>query len=76
MIFVDKTSILGARTLYVVNKRLWDLRGYTQDFVGIPIIRCLRDFKQFRPAQEWSILVPSSEFARDEGKTFKVEQRH
>ena len=73
---VDETSMLGARTLDVVNERLCDFRGCTQDFGGIPIILFLGDFKQFRPVQERSILVPSSEFAWDEGKTFKVEQRH
>ena len=76
VMIVDETSMLGARTLGVVNERLCDFRGCTQDFGGIPIILFLGDFKQFRPVQERSILVPSSEFAWDEGKTFKVEQRH
>ena len=76
VLIVDETSMLGARTLYIVDERLRDLRGCAQDFGGIPIIFSLGDFKQFRPVQERSILVPSSEFAWDEGKTFKVEQRH
>jgi hypothetical protein len=76
VLIVDEISMLGARTLYIVNERLCDLRGCTQDFGGIPILLFLGDFKQFRPVQERSILVPSSEFAWNEGKTFKVEQRH
>jgi hypothetical protein len=77
VLIVDEISILGARTLYVVDERLRDLRGCTQDFGGIPIILFLGDFKQFRPVQERSIIVASSsDFGWDEGKTFKVERRH
>jgi hypothetical protein len=45
------------------------------NFSGIPIIFFLGDFKQFRPVQERSILVPSSDFPWDERKTFTIEQR-
>ncbi len=76
VLIIDEISMLGARTLHAVNERLCDFRGCTEDFGGIPIVLFLGDFKQFRPVQERSILVPSSEFAWDEGKTFRVEQRH
>jgi hypothetical protein len=76
MLVIDEISMLGARTLYAVNERLCVLRGCTQDFGGIPIVLFLGDFKQFRPVQERSILVPSREFPWDDGKTFKVEQRY
>jgi hypothetical protein len=67
--------MLGARTLHAVNEQLCVLRGRTEDFGGIPIVLFLGDFRQFRPVQERSILVPSSDYPWDEGKTFKIEQR-
>jgi hypothetical protein len=76
VLVLDDVSMLGARTLHTVNEQLCNFRGNTQDFGGIPVVLFLRDFKQFRPVQERSILVPSSDFPWDEGKTFKVEQRH
>jgi hypothetical protein len=74
-LIVDEVSMLGARTLYSVNEQLCMFRGCTQNFGGIPIIFFLGDFKQFRPVQERSILVPSSDFPWDERKTFTIEQR-
>jgi hypothetical protein len=62
VLIVDDVSMLGAKTLYSVNEQLCMFRGCTQNFGGIPIIFFLGDFKQFRPVQERSILVPSSDF--------------
>jgi PIF1-like helicase len=76
VLVIDEISMLGAKTLHAVNEQLCVFRGSTQDFGGIPIVLFLGDFKQFRPVQERSILVPSSDFSWDEGKTFRVEQRH
>lgn len=76
VLILDEVSMLGARTLHTVNEQLCKFRGVAQDFGGVPIVLFFGDFKQFRPVQERSILVPSSEFLWDEGKTFKVEQRH
>jgi hypothetical protein len=76
VLVLDEVSMLGARTLHTVNEQLCSFRGNTQDFGGIPVVLFLGDFKQFRPVQERSILVSSSDFPWDEGKTFKVEQRH
>lgn len=76
MLVIDKISMLGARTLHAVNEQLCIFRGCTQDFGRIPIVLFLGDFKQFRPVQERSILVPSNDFPWDEGKTFRIEQRH
>jgi hypothetical protein len=76
VLVVDEVSMLGARTLHAVNEQLCIYRGCKQDFGGIPIVFFLGDFKQFRPVQERSILLPSSELPWDEGKTFKIEQRH
>jgi hypothetical protein len=75
VLIVDEVSMLGAKTLYSVNEQLCMFRGCTQDFGGIPIVFFLGDFKQFRPVQERSILLPSSDFPWDEGKTFTIEQR-
>jgi hypothetical protein len=76
VLVVDEISMLGARTLHAVNEQLCTFRGCTQDFGGIPIVLFLGDFKQFRPVQERSILVPSNNCSWDEGRTFKVEQRY
>jgi hypothetical protein len=76
MLVIDEISMLGARTLNVANEQLCIFRGCKEDFGGIPIVVFLGDFKQFRPVQERSILVPSSDFLWDEGKTFRIEQRH
>ena len=76
MLVIDEVSILGARTLHTVNEQLCIFHGYTQDFSGIPIVLFLGDFRQFQPVQERSFLVPSSDFPWDEGKMFRIEQRH
>ena len=76
MLIVDEVSMLGAKTFDAVNEQLCKFRGCTQDFGGIPVILFLGDFRQFRPVQERSVLVPSSDFLWDEGKTFRVEQRY
>lgn len=76
MVIIDEISMLGARTLHAVNEQLCMLRGSTEDFGGIPIILFYGDFHQFRPVQERSILLSSSEIPWDEGRTFRVEQRH
>lgn len=76
MLIIDEVSMLGARTLHAVNEQLCMLRGSTEDFGGIPIILFCGDFHQFRPVQERSILLPSSQIPWDEGRAFTVEQRH
>jgi hypothetical protein len=76
MLVIDEVSMLGARTLYAVDARLRELRGSAEDFCSIPIIVYLGDFHQFRPVQERSILLPSSDFLWDQGKSFSVEQRY
>ncbi|PVH91456.1 hypothetical protein DM02DRAFT_498860, partial [Periconia macrospinosa] len=76
MLIIDEISMLGARTLHAVNEQLCVFRGCTEDFGGIPVVLWLGDPHQFRPVQERSILVPSSDFPWDEGKTFRVEQRY
>ncbi|KAF6528424.1 hypothetical protein HZS61_008726 [Fusarium oxysporum f. sp. conglutinans] len=76
LLIIDEVSMLGARTLYVVNEQLRKLRGRAQDFGGIPIILFCGDFHQFRPVQERSILLPSTAISWDEEKTFKAEQRY
>jgi hypothetical protein len=42
---VDKVSILGRRTLYIVNKQLYRLRRYEEDFGSIPIVLFYGDFR-------------------------------
>jgi len=76
MLIIDEISMLGARTLHAVNEQICVFRGCTDDFGGIPIVLWLGDPHQFRPVQERSILVPSSDFPWDEGKMFRVEHRH
>jgi hypothetical protein len=76
LLIVDEVSMLGARTLYMVNEQLCRLRGSPEDFGGIPIVRFCGDFHQFRPVQERSILLPSSAISWLEQDSFKVEQRH
>ncbi|PVH91576.1 hypothetical protein DM02DRAFT_647273 [Periconia macrospinosa] len=74
MLIIDEVSMLGARTLYA--EKLRKLRGSAQDFGGIPIVLFCGDFHQFRPVQERSILLPSTEFPWDGEKTFRTEQRY
>lgn len=76
MLIIDEISTPDARTLHAVNEQLCMLRGSTEDFGGIPIILFCGDFHQFRPVQERSILLSSSEIPWDEGRIFRVEQRH
>ncbi|KAF2175488.1 hypothetical protein K469DRAFT_724119 [Zopfia rhizophila CBS 207.26] len=54
-------NMLGARTLYAVDKQLYRFQECSQDFGGIPIILFCGDFHQFRP---------------DEERSFTAEQRH
>ncbi|KAJ3530216.1 hypothetical protein NM208_g9424 [Fusarium decemcellulare] len=75
LLIIDEVSMLGARTLYLVNEQLRKLRGCAQDFGGIPIVLFSGDFHQFRPVQERSILLPSSSIPWDDEKSFKAEQR-
>ncbi len=76
MLIIDELSMLGARTLHAVNERLCTLRSCQQDFGGIPIILFCGDFRQFRPVQERSILLPSMAVSWDEDNSFRAEQRH
>ncbi|KAM5349348.1 hypothetical protein ACJ41O_005853 [Fusarium nematophilum] len=75
LLIVDEISMLGARTLYMVNEQLCRLRGSAQDFGGIPVVLFCGDFHQFRPVQERSILLPSAAVAWEHDNSFKVEQR-
>ncbi|KAF1807883.1 hypothetical protein P152DRAFT_463107, partial [Eremomyces bilateralis CBS 781.70] len=50
------------------NEQLYRLRGYADDFSGIPIIVFCGDFRQFRPVQERSILLPSQVIAHQHDK--------
>jgi len=76
LLVIDEVSMLGARTLYAVNEQLCRLRGSKQDFGGIPIILFCGDFRQFRPVQERSILLPSVAVSWDEDNSFRAEQRY
>ncbi|KAF1807901.1 hypothetical protein P152DRAFT_469269 [Eremomyces bilateralis CBS 781.70] len=76
LLIVDEVSMLGARTLYVVNEQLCRLRGCADAFGGIPIVVFCGDFHQFRPVQERSILLPSQAVAWTEDKSFRAEQRY
>jgi hypothetical protein len=76
LLIIDEVSMLGARTLYAVNQQLCKLRGYAQDFGGIPIILFCGDFHQFRPIQDRSIALSSSAIPWDEEKSFRVEGRY
>ncbi|OAQ58651.1 ATP-dependent DNA helicase PIF1 [Pochonia chlamydosporia 170] len=76
LLIIDEVSMLGARTLYAVNERLCRLRGCQRDFGGIPIVLFCGDFRQFRPVQERSILLPSTAVTWDEDTSFGPEQRH
>ncbi len=58
-----------------MNEQLCELRECEEDFGGIPIILFCGDFRQFRPVQETSILVPSVAFPWEDDKSFRVEQR-
>ncbi|KAM4062523.1 ATP-dependent DNA helicase PIF1 [Hirsutella rhossiliensis] len=75
VLVIDEVSMLGARTLHAVNERLCQLRGSKRDF-GDPHRPLLRDFHQFRPVQERSILLPSAAVSWDEDNSFSAEQRH
>lgn len=68
--------MLGARTLYAMNERLCRLPGCPKDFGAIPIALFCGDFHQFRPAQERSILLPSTTISWDDDNSFRSEQRH
>lgn len=74
LLIIDEVSILGARTLYAVNKQLCKLRGCAEDFGGIPIVLFYNDFHQFHPVQERSILLPSIAIPWDDDKSFRTEQ--
>lgn len=74
-LIIDEVGILGARMLYAVNVQLRRLRESTEDFGDIPVIIFFGDFHQFRPVQEWSILLPSSSFPRGQGHGFGLEQQ-
>ncbi|KAH7184332.1 hypothetical protein DER44DRAFT_834834 [Fusarium oxysporum] len=74
-LIIDEVGMLGARMLYAVNVQLRRLRESTQDFGDIPVIIFCGDFHQFRPVQEWSILLPSSSFPRGQGHGFGLEQQ-
>ncbi|RKK84509.1 hypothetical protein BFJ68_g17351, partial [Fusarium oxysporum] len=75
LLIIDEVSMLGARTLWMVNEQLCRLRGSSKDFGGIPIVLFCGDFHQFRPVQERSILLPSTAISWFEQDSFKVEQR-
>ncbi|EGU73315.1 hypothetical protein FOXB_16175, partial [Fusarium oxysporum f. sp. conglutinans Fo5176] len=74
-LIIDEVGMLGARMLYAVNVQLRRLRESTEDFGDIPVIIFCGDFHQFRPVQEWSILLPSSSFPRGQGHGFGLEQQ-
>lgn len=74
-LIIDEVGMLGARMLYAVNVQLRRLRESTEDFGDIPVIIFFGDFHQFRPVQEWSILLPSSSFPRGQGHGFGLEQQ-
>ena len=76
LLIIDEVSMLGSRTLYLVNEHICALRGSKEDFGGIPIVLFCGDFHQFRPVQEKSILLPNTATSWDEAKTFRIEQRH
>jgi hypothetical protein len=76
LLIIDEVSMLGARTLYMVNERLCWLRGSEQDFGGIPIVLFCGDFHQFRPVQERSMLLPSAAISWEQDDSFRAEQRH
>jgi hypothetical protein len=76
LLIIDEVSMLGARTLWMVNEQLCRLRGSPKDFGGIPIVLFCGDFHQFRPVQERSILLPSAAISWFEQDSFQVEQRH
>lgn len=67
--------MVGARTLYAVNEQLCRLRRCVEDFSSIPIILFCRDFRQFCPVQERSILLSSTAILWDDDKLFRAEQR-
>ncbi|EXA29575.1 hypothetical protein FOVG_18942 [Fusarium oxysporum f. sp. pisi HDV247] len=74
-LIIDEVGMLGARMLYAVNVQLRRLRESTEDFGDIPVIIFCGDFHQFRPVQEWSILLLSSSFPRGQGHGFGLEQQ-
>ncbi|PNP57188.1 hypothetical protein FNYG_15288 [Fusarium nygamai] len=74
-LIIDEVGMLGARMLYALNVQLRRPRESTEDFGDIPVIIFFGDFHQFRPVQEWSILLPSSSFPRGQGHGFGLEQQ-
>ncbi|KAF5258223.1 hypothetical protein FOXYS1_11217 [Fusarium oxysporum] len=74
-LIIDEVGMLGAMMLYAVNVQLRRLRESTEDFGDIPVTIFCGDFHQFRPVQEWSILLPSSSFPRGQGHGFGLEQQ-
>ncbi len=76
LLIIDEVSMLGARTLYAVDRQLRKLRGCDQDFGGMPIVLFCGDFHQFRPVQERSILLPSATISWNLDRSFGAEQRH
>ncbi|KAK3391315.1 hypothetical protein B0H63DRAFT_389924 [Podospora didyma] len=75
LLIIDEVSMFGARTLYAVNEQLCKPRGCAEDFGGIPIVMFCGDFRQFRPVQERSILLPSAAIPWEDDKSFRAEQR-
>jgi PIF1-like helicase len=75
MLIIDAVSMLGAYTLRRVDEKLRNLRGSPQDFGGIPIVLFCGDFRQFRPVQERSILLPSTAASWKDDRSFKPVQR-
>ncbi|EJT69192.1 hypothetical protein GGTG_13301 [Gaeumannomyces tritici R3-111a-1] len=43
-LIIDEVSMLGVRTLYVVNDQLCRIRESSRDFGGIPVVLFLRGF--------------------------------
>ncbi|RKL11927.1 hypothetical protein BFJ70_g16366 [Fusarium oxysporum] len=76
LLIIDEVSMLGARTLWMVNEPLCKLRGSPKDFGGVPIVLFCGSFHQFRPVQERSILLPSAAVVLSYDNSFKMEQRH
>jgi len=45
LLIVDEVNIFNRRTLYAVNKQLYRLRGYEEDFGDILIVLFYGDFR-------------------------------
>lgn len=52
LLIIDEVNMLGAQTMFAVNKQLCRLRECDEDFGGIPIVLFCGDFHQFRPMQQ------------------------